>query len=63
MPRWRSPRTLLAQGGHVAVALTVPGVKTKVDTDGEIADPATLRRIKETLVALGEAVEERRAWR
>jgi chromate reductase, NAD(P)H dehydrogenase (quinone) len=56
-------QTLLAQAGHVAVALTVPGVKTKLDADGEIADPATLRRIKETLVALGEAVEERRAWR
>src|SRR5215208_2155182 len=54
-------QTLLAQAGQVAVALTVPGVKAKVDADGEIADPATLRRIKETLVALGEAVEERRA--
>jgi chromate reductase, NAD(P)H dehydrogenase (quinone) len=52
--------TLLAQAGHVAVALTVPGVKTKLDAEGEIADPATLRRIKETLVAFGEAVEERR---
>jgi chromate reductase len=56
-------QTLLAQAGHVAVALTVPGVKTKLDADGEIADPATIRRIKETLVALSEAVEERRAWR
>ena len=56
-------QTLLAQAGHAAVALTVPGVKTKLDPSGEIADPATLRRIKETLVALAEAVEERRAWR
>jgi chromate reductase, NAD(P)H dehydrogenase (quinone) len=56
-------QTLLAQAAQVAVALTVSGVKTKIDANGEIADPATRRRIRETLVALGEAVEERRAWR
>jgi chromate reductase len=55
-------QTLLAQAANVAVALTVPGVKQKLDADGEIADPATMRRIQETLVALGEAVEERRDW-
>jgi chromate reductase, NAD(P)H dehydrogenase (quinone) len=56
-------QTLLAQAGHVAVGLTVPGVKTKLDASGEIADPATLRRIRETLVVLAEAVDERRASR
>lgn len=55
-------QTLLAQAANVAVALTVPGVKARLDTSGALAHPATSRRIRETLVALGEAVEERRAW-
>jgi hypothetical protein len=42
--------------------LCVPAVKQKLDAQGEIADPAVLRRMGETLVALGEAVDERRAW-
>jgi NAD(P)H-dependent FMN reductase len=52
-------QTLLAQAADVVVTLTVPGVKNKLDAQGEIADPAVLRRLRETLVALGEAAEER----
>jgi chromate reductase len=55
-------QTLLAQAGNVAVTLTIPAVKGKLDGNGELAHPATRRRIRETLVALGEAIEERRAW-
>jgi NAD(P)H-dependent FMN reductase len=55
-------RTLMAQAALVSVSLTVPGVKAKLDTEGELVDPSTLRRLQETLVALGEAAEERRAW-
>ena len=55
-------QTLLAQAAHVPATLTVPGVKVRLGPDGEIADPAVRRRAGETLVALGEAVEERRAW-
>ena len=52
----------MAQAALVSVSLTVPGVKAKLDTEGELVDPSTLRRLQETLVALGEAAEERRAW-
>lgn len=55
-------RTLMAQAALVAVSLTVPGVKAKLDEHGELAHAPTLRRVSETLVALGEAAEERRAW-
>ncbi len=56
-------QTLLAQAADVVVTLTVPGVKTKLDAQNEIADPAILRRLGETLVALGEAADERRPRR
>lgn len=55
-------RTLMAQAALVSVSLTVPGVKAKLDAQGELVHPPTLRRVRETLVALGEAAEERRAW-
>lgn len=55
-------RTLMAQAALVSVALTVPAVKSKLDEHGELVHPPTLRRVRETLVALGEAAEERRAW-
>jgi NAD(P)H-dependent FMN reductase len=53
-------QTLLAQSAEVVVTLTVPGVQAKLDAQGEIADPAVLRRLRETLVALAEAARERR---
>jgi chromate reductase, NAD(P)H dehydrogenase (quinone) len=56
-------QTLLAQAAYVPAMLTVPGVKARLGPDGEIADPAVRRRAGETLVALAEAIEERRAWR
>lgn len=55
-------QTLLAQAATVPAMLTVPAIKSKLDDEGEVADPAVLRRIRETLVALGEAAAERRAW-
>lgn len=55
-------QTLLAQAANVVVGLTVPGVRAKLDESGELVHVATLRRIRETLVALGEAVHERRDW-
>jgi NAD(P)H-dependent FMN reductase len=55
-------QTLLAQAANVVVGLTVPGAKQKLGEDGEIAHEPTLRRVRETLVALGEAAEEHRAW-
>ena len=55
-------QTLLAQAALIPVTLTVPAIKGKLDENGELADQATRRRIRETLVALGEAVEERRAY-
>lgn len=55
-------RTLMAQAAIVAVWLTVPGVKAKLDELGELDHAPTLRRVRETLVALGEAAEERREW-
>jgi hypothetical protein len=54
-------QTLLAQAASVVATLCVPGVKAKLDAEGEVADAAVLRRIGETLVALG-AVQERAAW-
>jgi NAD(P)H-dependent FMN reductase len=56
-------QTLLAQAADVVVTLTVPAVKQKLDEQGEIADSAVLRRLGETLVALGEATRERRPAR
>jgi len=55
-------QTLLAQAALIPVTLTVPAIKSKLDENGELADQATRRRIRETLVALAEAVEERRAY-
>lgn len=55
-------QTLLAQAATVPAMLTVPAIKSKLDDEGKVADPAVLRRIRETLVALGEAAAERRAW-
>ena len=55
-------QTLLAQAALIPVTLTVPAIKGKLDENGELADQATRRRIRETLAALGEAVEERRAY-
>ena len=40
----------------------MPAIKSKLDDNGELTDGATRRRIREALVALGEAVEERRAY-
>jgi chromate reductase len=54
--------TLLAQSARIAATLTLPGVNGKLDGDGELGDPAALRRVGETLVALGEVVAEHRAW-
>jgi len=55
-------RTLMAQAAIVSVSLTVPGVKAKLDEQGELEHAPTLRRVRETLVALGEAAQERREW-
>jgi chromate reductase, NAD(P)H dehydrogenase (quinone) len=55
-------QTLLAQAADVTVALTIPAVKTKLDATGELTDLATRRRIGETLVALSEAIDQRRSW-
>ncbi|MQA75017.1 MAG: flavoprotein [Solirubrobacterales bacterium] len=52
-------QTLLAQAAHVDVALTVPGVKAKLGADGELVHAPTLRRVRETLVALVDAIAER----
>ena len=55
-------QTLLAQAASIVGGLTVAGAKQKLSEDGELADERTLRRIRELLVALGEAAEDHRAW-
>jgi chromate reductase len=55
-------QTLLAQAANIVAGLTVPGAKQKLDEAGELVHEPTLRRVRETLVALGEAAEEHRAW-
>lgn len=55
-------QTLLAQAANVVATLTVPGVKSKLGENGELTHQPTTRRVKETLVALSEAVHERRQW-
>ncbi|MGH2823625.1 MAG: NADPH-dependent FMN reductase [Thermoleophilaceae bacterium] len=49
--------TLLGQAGNVVAWLTVPGVRRKLDGDGELSDTSTLRRVRETLHALAEAAD------
>ncbi len=56
-------QTLLAQGAFVVVQYTLPGVKGKLDDRGELAGDVVRRRLRETLVALAEGVEESRGWR
>lgn len=56
-------QTLLAQGAFVTVQYALPGVKGKLDDDGELRNGAVRRRLSETLVALAEGVEESRGWR
>ncbi|HUO74569.1 MAG TPA: NADPH-dependent FMN reductase [Solirubrobacteraceae bacterium] len=55
-------QTLLAQSAQIASTLTIPSIKGKLDDDGELGDRAALRRVSETLVALDEAIRERRDW-
>src|SRR4051812_30670318 len=55
-------QTLLAQAASIVGGLTAPAGKQKLSEAGELEHEATLRRIRELLVALGEAVEEHRAW-
>jgi chromate reductase len=54
--------TLLAQSAQVTGSLWLPAIKQKLDDHKELVDTAALRRIGETLTALGEAVSERRDW-
>jgi NAD(P)H-dependent FMN reductase len=56
-------QTLLAHGAFVAVQYTLPGVKGKLDASGELTGERVRRRLRETLVALAEGVEESRGWR
>ncbi len=51
-------QTLLAQAAYVDAMLSVPNVKAKL-TRGAPTHAPTLRRIGETMAALGEAVVER----
>jgi NAD(P)H-dependent FMN reductase len=53
--------TLLAQSARIAATLTLPGANGKLDTNGELADAAALRRVGEVLVALRELIDEHRA--
>jgi chromate reductase, NAD(P)H dehydrogenase (quinone) len=55
-------QTLLAQAASIVGGLTVGGAKQKLDDEGELVHEPTLRRVRELLVALGEAAEEHRAW-
>ena len=45
----------MVEGGK----LTVPLVRTKLDASGEVSDPATAEALKEVLVALKQAIENR----
>jgi NAD(P)H-dependent FMN reductase len=56
-------QTLLAHGAFVVVQYTLPGVTGKLDASGELTDERVRRRLRETLVALAEGVEESRGWR
>lgn len=56
-------QTLLAHGAFVVVQYALPGVKAKLDASGELTDERVRRRLRETLVALAEGVEESRGWR
>lgn len=56
-------QTLLAQGAFVVVQYTLPGVKAKRDDTGELTGDVVRRRLRETLAALAEGVEESRGWR
>lgn len=56
-------QTLLAQGAFVVVQYSLPGVKAKLDAAGELTDERVRRRLRETVVALVEGIDESRGWR
>ena len=55
-------QTLLAQNAQVAIMQSIPAVKGRLGPDGELAHAPTRRRLRETLVALEEAVAEHAEW-
>lgn len=55
-------QTLLAQNAQIVVMQGIPAVKGKLDDDGALVHAPTRRRVRETLVALQEAVAEHQTW-
>lgn len=47
--------TLLAHSAEVVALLPIYAARGKLDETGEFSDPRTLRRVRETMVALAEA--------
>jgi len=50
-------QTLLAQSAEIVAMLPIAAVKTKLDPSGNLVDSTTLRRLRETIIALVEAAQ------